>query len=110
MAHSIIIVRSILPHSLWNTLTATLSKMTTMPKHPLTRKGSNNKKPDGYWNRTYDDIAEELGMTREGVRQVEIRALAKLRKGLEEMGLTFEDLVKEMDRGAEVRLPEILTK
>lgn len=43
--------------------------------------------------RTMDEVAAELGMSRERVRQIEHRALGKLRKLIAERGLTFEDFV-----------------
>lgn len=41
---------------------------------------------------TLDEIAKELGITRERVRQIECKALKKLRAGLEAEGLSFNDL------------------
>lgn len=37
-----------------------------------------------------DDIAADLGITREGARQVQNRALRKVRAALEERGITAE--------------------
>lgn len=42
---------------------------------------------------TCEEVAQELKVTRQCVDQVERRALAKLKKLLEEMGLTKEDLL-----------------
>jgi predicted transcriptional regulator len=44
---------------------------------------------------TYEEIAQELGMTRSGVRKLEQRALRKLRRGLEDRGYTLEDILPE---------------
>lgn len=41
---------------------------------------------------TLEEIAIELGLTRERVRQIEKLALAKLRRALERGGLGFDDL------------------
>jgi hypothetical protein len=38
------------------------------------------------------EVAAELGVCRERVRQIETQALAKLRRALERQGLTFADL------------------
>ena len=65
-------------------------------KHPLTRDGKQN--PPCFYAMSYQEIAEELGLTREGVRQIEIRALGKLRKGLEDAGYTWDDFIDLMER------------
>lgn len=42
---------------------------------------------------TLSEIAEQLGMTVEGVRQIEIRALRKCRKWCERKGLHLVDVL-----------------
>jgi DNA-directed RNA polymerase sigma subunit (sigma70/sigma32) len=42
---------------------------------------------------TYEEIAEEMGMTRSGVRKLEQRALRKLHKALHDKGMSFDDLL-----------------
>lgn len=42
---------------------------------------------------TLEEVAVELGMSRERVRQIEKEALAKLRKALELRGLSFDALL-----------------
>lgn len=41
------------------------------------------------------EIGEHLGLTGERVRQITIIALAKLRKTMEEQGVTFHDLLPD---------------
>jgi DNA-directed RNA polymerase sigma subunit (sigma70/sigma32) len=41
----------------------------------------------------YHEIGEALGISGEAVRKIEIRALKKLRKALEEAGLKDNDLI-----------------
>jgi DNA-directed RNA polymerase sigma subunit (sigma70/sigma32) len=41
---------------------------------------------------TLHEVADMLGLTRERVRQIESKALAKIRKRLQEQGLTASDL------------------
>ena len=42
---------------------------------------------------SYEEIAQEMGLTKSAVRKIEHRALRKLRKALEERGMTFSDLL-----------------
>ena len=51
---------------------------------------------------TLEEIADELGVTRERVRQIEKMALQKLRIRLRRYGLELEDLIPDYheDRGA----------
>lgn len=44
---------------------------------------------------TLEECGEVMGVTRERIRQVEKKALAKLRAALEAEGLTLEDLINE---------------
>ena len=46
----------------------------------------------GYTNFTLEQVAQELGVTRERVRQIQIDALKRLRTILERQGFTVEDL------------------
>ena len=46
-----------------------------------------------------DDVAAELGVTREGARQIEIAALLKLKKGMRRSGLTFSELLAALEDG-----------
>ena len=45
--------------------------------------------------RTHREIADELGVSRQRVWQVERSAMAKLRRGLEERGYALEDLLEQ---------------
>ena len=42
---------------------------------------------------TYEEIAQELGVTRSAARKIEQRALRKLRKALKDRGLTLSDYI-----------------
>ena len=55
--------------------------------------------------RTLEEVAQELGVTRERVRQIEASALAKLRKRLQAMGITAE-MVATTTRGWPMLPPE----
>ncbi len=46
---------------------------------------------------THDEIAAELGVTRQRVQQLERRALAKCRRECERRGLALADLVPACD-------------
>ena len=46
---------------------------------------------------TLQEIADEMGLSRERVRQIEVEALGKLRRALENEGRGLHDL---LDRGA----------
>jgi DNA-directed RNA polymerase sigma subunit (sigma70/sigma32) len=45
---------------------------------------------------TLEDVAKELGVTRERARQIQNIALAKLRKNCEAMGYQAEDLIPDL--------------
>lgn len=47
-------------------------------------------------NMTLEEIADMMGITRERVRQIEKKALQKLRRKLNSYGLTLNDLVGTM--------------
>lgn len=47
-------------------------------------------------NMTLEEIADMMGITRERVRQIEKRALQKLRRKLNSYGLTLDDLIGTM--------------
>jgi DNA-directed RNA polymerase sigma subunit (sigma70/sigma32) len=42
---------------------------------------------------TYEEIAEDMGMTRSGVRKLEQRALRKVKKALDKRGMTLDDIL-----------------
>ena len=44
---------------------------------------------------TLEEIAQEMGITRERVRQIEKEALTKLRKRLLKLGMTPADLLQD---------------
>jgi Sigma-70, region 4 len=76
-----------------------------MPKtHHNTKCSSSTPKSTvkhAYGRRGYymdlEDIARELEISREGVRQVQERALGKLKAGLEARGFTLEDLLPDAE-------------
>ena len=45
------------------------------------------------WYQTLDDVAAELGVNREQVRQIELRALRKCRAFCKARGVRLEDLL-----------------
>lgn len=47
-------------------------------------------------NMTLEEIADMMGITRERVRQIEKKALVKLRRRLQAQGLELDDLVGVM--------------
>ena len=47
---------------------------------------------------TLDEVAQELGLSRERTRQIEKIALAKLRRAFEVRGLSYEDLLPEKEK------------
>jgi DNA-directed RNA polymerase sigma subunit (sigma70/sigma32) len=51
-----------------------------------------------YGECTLEDVARELGVTRERARQIQNIALTKLRKNCEAMGYTADDLISEISR------------
>ena len=58
--------------------------------------GATNKTRGGA---SCDEVAAELGITKQGAAQLEHRILARLRKKLEAAGLTLDDLLPEEPRG-----------
>jgi len=46
---------------------------------------------------TLEEVARELGVTRERARQIQNEALAKLKASLEELGYRSADLLPEQD-------------
>lgn len=51
--------------------------------------------PQGLYEYTLGEVAEELGLSRERVRQIEQRALEKLQKVLEARGYSSDDVGTE---------------
>jgi RNA polymerase nonessential primary-like sigma factor len=49
--------------------------------------------PYGYEFSTLDQVGEEVGLTRERVRQIQIEALSRLRRYLEQEGLSIDYLL-----------------
>ncbi len=47
---------------------------------------------------TLDEIAQYFGLTRERVRQIEAKALRKVRTKLQARGLTFKDLLNSLHK------------
>ena len=47
----------------------------------------------GYEKTTLEDVGKEINLTRERVRQIQVEALRALRRHLEGIGLTQEDLL-----------------
>ena len=45
---------------------------------------------------TLDEIAQHFGLTRERIRQIEAKALRKLKRKLAIRGLTFNDLLNSL--------------
>ena len=50
---------------------------------------------DALFDMTHQEIADELKIKREGISQIEKRAMKKVKAILREKGLTFEDLIVE---------------
>jgi RNA polymerase nonessential primary-like sigma factor len=48
----------------------------------------------GYSVSTLEEVGAEIGVTRERVRQIQMDALRKLKKILEQEGVSFESLLK----------------
>ena len=55
---------------------------------------------------SYDQIAEILGVSTQRVRQIEKRALEKLRRALVKQGITADDAKAIPSRGQTFELPE----
>lgn len=51
----------------------------------------------GYETSTLEDVGQEIGLTRERVRQIQVEALMRLREIMEKQGLTATALFGEMD-------------
>ena len=51
----------------------------------------------GYESSTLDEVGEEIGLTRERVRQIQIEALMRLRRFMEREGLSFDYITDESD-------------
>ncbi len=49
----------------------------------------------GYERETLEEVGKELGVTRERVRQIQMEALARLRKVLEKRGLSVDSLLRD---------------
>ena len=64
-----------------------------MPTEP--RRKPQQRNPQPYRAMTLDAVAQEMDISREGVRKIEISALAKLRRALEERGVHRESLAAE---------------
>lgn len=47
---------------------------------------------------TLDEIAQHFGLTRERIRQIEAKALRKLKRKLAIRGLTFNDLLNSLHK------------
>lgn len=47
---------------------------------------------------TLDEIAKHFGLTRERIRQIEAKALRKVRRKLAIRGLTFKDLINSLHK------------
>lgn len=63
-----------------------------MTKHASSRRSGSRQEHSAH-AMTLEEIAEELGVTRERVRQIEVRALQKARVILERRGYTLWDLL-----------------
>ena len=50
---------------------------------------------DSLFELTHQEIADELNVKREGISQVEKRAMKKVKAILKEKGFTFEDFIGE---------------
>lgn len=61
-------------------------------KHP---RYSMRRVADGM---TLDEIAQHFGLTRERIRQIEFKALRKVRAKLKARGLTFKDLLPTLNK------------
>jgi RNA polymerase nonessential primary-like sigma factor len=48
----------------------------------------------GFESSTLEDVGREIGLTRERVRQIQIEALKKLRKMIEQEGLNLETIAR----------------
>ncbi|MDT4871613.1 RNA polymerase sigma factor RpoS [compost metagenome] len=50
----------------------------------------------GHESRTLAELGQEFGITREGVRQIQVRALKSLREFLEQDGLSREAIAQHL--------------
>jgi DNA-directed RNA polymerase sigma subunit (sigma70/sigma32) len=60
--------------------------------HPRRQPKTLREAMQGFRCYSLDEVAAELGISREGVRQIEQRALEKLRVWLDKAGLGVDDL------------------
>jgi len=61
-------------------------------RKPLSAIGA-NKTPSNHAHMTLYEIADALELTKERVRQIEAKALGKLRKKLQSRGMKLNDIV-----------------
>lgn len=47
---------------------------------------------------TLEEVAQHFGLTRERIRQIEAKALRKIRVKLRDRGLTFKDLIPTLEK------------
>ena len=66
-----------------------------MPTEPRRRRKPQQRNPQPYRAMTLDAVAQEMGLSLEGVRRIELSALAKLRQALEQRGVYRESLADE---------------
>jgi len=59
------------------------------------------KRPEHLTHCTLQEVADEIGVTRERVRQIEKEALLKVRAGFERLGITDSNFRDDNGSGAE---------